>query len=215
MFPIIIFAICMMLCLTDRHAYADEAPRVQIQMFKYSSVEKAEQHAEIFKHVLQTKIYNMVEDLQSRGRYFDYLNSLRIVPQEKNLLFSPAELSNFWKESHALEILSGLVHLKGDTVTVYSQVYLGDLNGSLRKKHIDLEMSIAPGNFRFNNDSHSLITLYALAMDAKRRNLPSDVVASYLSKAHEIAQDLQTALPGDLKDAVEKALEELKTVATK
>lgn len=216
-FLIVILTLGVIFCHMQMLAYAEDGPRAKIHMFKYYGAEAGEQQVGVFKNVLKTKIITMIEELTNVGQNFDYLNDLKFLPIEKDLPSSPREISKFWEESHSLQLLSGTIHSKDNVVTVNSSVYLGDLKGSLSKRLIEIEMSISPNHFRSNHDSHSLMTLYALAMDAKRLNLPSEMVALYLGKAHAIVQDLNAELPEvkSLKDAVEKALEELKTAATK
>jgi hypothetical protein len=196
-------------------ASAEHGPRVYIPVFKYGSSTGTQQILG-FKNILKTKIFTIIEEIIGIDPKFSYLGTINIDSLEQEIPSSLNELSKYWKESHSLQLFSGNIHSEDGDIIVNSSVYLGNLKGSLRSGFIQIGMKLAPDEFR-KQDSHTLITLYALAMDARNLNSSPDVVALYLSKAHTIAQDLDANLPEirSVKEAIEKVLEELKTGSTK
>jgi hypothetical protein len=64
-----------------------------------------------------------------------------------------------------------------------------------------MRFTIEPENVPSTNDTHSLVTYYVLAMDARRLKCKPVVVRDFLSNAYSILQDLKKrpgGIDGDL-----------------
>ena len=175
------------------------SPRLKIKIIKYEGEQQS------IQRILHTKLINLADELQSKGEDFTYLENLQLDPVLNGLSsgYSLKDLSIYWKKSHALEVLSGVVYVKDELPYVVSNIYFGDLADNLNKKMITVEMKLVPEEWKTLNDSHSLVTLFSLAMDAKRTQKPRGVISEYLSSALNIANDL-------IKDDHGKRLEEIR-----
>ncbi|MBA7678840.1 hypothetical protein ES703_87118 [subsurface metagenome] len=103
----------------------------------------------------------------------------------------------------------------GLTYIVYSCFYLGKLRAYLPHEVITVELPIKSTEFANTKDSHTLVILYALAMDARSLGYPKDRIALFLKAAENKISDLERrrgSLSGDLaglKRAIRQATTEL------
>jgi hypothetical protein len=100
------------------------------------------------------------------------------------------------KVPKTLEVLWGLIFIEANgqpTVPeVRSSIYFGELGGKRTKVTVPLQIS--PNELGLASDSHSLVTYYALALEALRLGCPVHVAAGLLSQAKEKAADLAKEL---------------------
>ncbi len=196
-------------------------PRLFVSVFKYSKVHSDQEENEFkeFIEIIRTKILKLAEELKIKGYNFNYLGQLKtsMVLDEKTgkpKIFegSMQELDEHWKRSGALEVLNGRLRHQDKIITVRSNVFLGELKGELATPIITLDMPISDNEFDSTRDSHSLVTLYAMAMDAKNRGRPPYEIISILSEANAIAEDFKKDMPGiqTLQSAIKKSLDEQK-----
>ena len=208
--------------LVHDSAVAENAPRLTISIFKYSGIrtERHENEFDAFKEIIVAKILKLTQEFETKGNRFDYISHLTPsfvsdLASNKHLPFigSQKDLYDHWYSSGALEVLLGRIRSTGSIFSVRSEVFLGDLKGNLENPSLTLDLSIVDEQFDTTRDSHTLITLYALAMDAQGRGRPKDEVLTFLSEAYGRLPDLCEDMPGikDLKKALIMAIEQLRT----
>lgn len=214
---LIIFAILYGLLFIQEPSLGQERrPRLDIELFNYHEALTGEERG--IEHIIDVKIKIMVEELKNRGSEFGYLDSLSVVRRTDDVPNNIGDLHQYWQGTQALEILSGIVDT--DAGTVISNIYIGDLQGSLKSEMINIQMEIAPDEFRSFRDMHSLLTLYALAVDARARHGNTrELISTFLSEAWSIVQDLLQR-PMDLKkngdqinmiqEAIQRDMQELR-----
>jgi hypothetical protein len=223
---LIIIAICLYIVGNfhiNAHAAPDNEfkPRSFVSVFKYSRVHSDQEEKEFkeFIEIISAKILNLAEEFKIKGDNFNYFGQLKtsIVLDEKTgkpKIFegNMQELDEHWKKSGALGVLNGRLRLQDKIITVRSNVFLGELKGELASPIITLDMPITDDEFDSTRDSHSLVTLYAMAMDAKKRGRPPYEILSILSEANAIAKDFKKDMPGiqTLQSAINKSLDEEK-----
>jgi hypothetical protein len=97
-----------------------------------------------------------------------------------------------WEDSWcaALLLLSGTLDRDGSAYLVDSLIYWGQLKPDGMQEYVKARMPITPQGQLTANDTHSLITMFTLAMDAKRRQAHSSVVLKLLQLARNKALDL-------------------------
>jgi hypothetical protein len=183
--------------------------RTSIEIFSYASFNNSDQTAAV-ENLLRQKLEHLVEETISAHPELNGLSKLTIVSKNTQLP-DPGNLATYWKSTHVLEILSGAI--TGSPPVVTSNVYLGDLRGSLAKSTLSVQIEINPKEYRSYRDMHSALTLYALAMDAKTRSPQQHgVVSQYLAEAESLLKSIPN--PDEnaraLSDAVAKDLIALK-----
>ncbi len=198
--------------LSEPALHANENSRLEVTVFKYygGETEKLEPGFEQFKGILDNKLRNMVQEFLSRGEDYAYLSSLKLHFTDQ---FCPSSLDGrrqYMAKTTSLELLSGTVFLIKDTPVIQSTVHFSKIDDPLSESSINIVLKVVPEEFRPARDSHSMVTLFALAMDAKRMNKSTDIIVSYLSKAYSIAADMdleQYPALELLKERIEKKLE--------
>lgn len=175
---------------------AGGGPRRTIVLFDYSGAEQGEAKNQysLFKGALRDKMTVWLEELADLRSGAPFLDDIRLHPQGSaslpDTLAGPRDVEEYWRRNRALELLRGGV-LPGDgSFSVQSRIYLGDLRGGLGSPSVAVSLPIAGSEFANASDSHSLVTYYALAMEAKRLGCPSGVVVGLLGRAREKAADL-------------------------
>jgi hypothetical protein len=198
-----------MLCLLSSPASACDpqaasgGPRRTIVLFDYSGAEQGEAKNQysLFKGALRDKMTVWFEELSDLRRGAPFLDDLRLHPQGgislPDSLAGPGDVEEYWRRNQALEILRGGILPSDGGFSVQTRIYLGDLSGRLGSTSVSVRLPIASSEFGNASDSHSLVTYYALAMEAKRLKCHSGVVVGLLSKASEIAADLVRRNMGD------------------
>ena len=89
-----------------------------------------------------------------------------------------------------------------------SKIYLGNLKGHLNDATITVDLPIKDEEFDTTRDTHSVVTLYALAMDARQMNRPENEINALLAEALSRFPDNHENMPGmtALKEAITQIL---------
>lgn len=195
-------------------------PRLSIPLFRYAGTEdgEAKSHFSRFQAVIAVKLIALAgeflqpdvaeTDLSRRKVAFnsrlEYLSHLALyVPEDGPIpdsLNTLAKRDIYWRRQNALALLRGELW-PGQPHFVDSRVFIGDLRGRFPASEIHVRMPIQPELVPSTNDSHSLVTYYALAMDARQLKCDPAIVRSLLSRAWSVLQDLKRrdgGLVGDL-----------------
>jgi len=220
-----IFSIILLLCLLSSDAFAEH--KLTIALFKYEGAVQG-QEADVkfggFRGILKNKLLNLKKEVlqkwseqQEDGGGLEYLDGIHIEFRDSDS-FSKEEDIHKWmnNESDVLTLLRGSI-ISDDNVTyvVYSNFYLGNLKTYLPNDVITVSLQVKSTEFGNTRDTHTLVFLYALAMDAKRLGYGRDVVALFLKAANNRIADVKRReghLSGDLEQleaAIVKANNEL------
>lgn len=202
------------------NALAD-TPRLTISIFKYGGITTPKQEKEFgaFKDIIIAKIVKLTQELEAKGSQFSYVSSLRAnfvhgVTSDEHLPFrgSGQDLYDHWYSSGALQVMWGRIRSSDSKSSVRSEIFLGDLKGALDAPSLTLDLPIVDEEFDTTRDSHTVTTLYALAMDAEKRGRPKDEVLMFLSEAYGRLPDLPQDIPGmkGLKEAILQSIKEAK-----
>ncbi len=174
-------------------------PRLIVHLFKYGGASELPERRvkfDQFSTIIRQKIQDLGQELASQNEACAYLTGLTVVRSDRELDFSPRDTLEYWKKSNSLQILSGLLDQRGGGFFVRSRPYFGELAAGSPAERVELELNIDAEELGKTLDSHSLALLYALASDARRRNLPSEVVFIYLARAVSIARELDASVAG-------------------
>jgi hypothetical protein len=197
-------------------------PRLIVPLFQYLPTDPAStSQFELFRSVLSTKLSALADEASAAlspsgapqaefpGRLELYLRKGRPL---EDTLEDPAQRRLYWDKSNSLELLRGRVWLgtSGKPHVVQSDIYIGDLRGAFPRSDVVVKLAIDPDEVSTTNDSHSVVTYFALAMEARRLGCDQAISRNLLARAKSILQDIRRragALPGDLA-VLEKVIEE-------
>lgn len=177
-------------------------PRLIIPLFKYSGAEVGEAQNQFsqYKGIIVRKLSALIDELPQ----YTYLENLDIhLPGGlpiTDTLTNRQRRQAYWTDTHALELLRGTLW-SGTPYFVDSEIYIGDLRGRFPRNEVHMRFAIEPENVPSTNDTHSLVTYYVLAMDARRLKCEPALVRRFLSNAYSILEDLKGrsgGLDGDL-----------------
>lgn len=191
--------LCGLLFLSAQQVNAEGPPRLIIKLSKYEGDPQSAFGQ--FYRILKNKLLNMSLELSEKDDpNGDYLAQLELDRTGVEAPLTNEAKLDYWEKTGALAILEGMIFSSGDgEIIILSTADLGELGKNLPKRTIDLELKVTPREFRSMRDAHSLTTLYALAMDAKRLNKPDPVLIAILSKAYAISQDLAPDTSPDIE----------------
>ena len=200
-------SLCFLACsiVLCAHTGAQDQPRTRIMVVPYIGDKEQFQS---FRGIIETKIDRLKEDFPPK---YAYTRDIHLEDAEKK----PSDFEGFWRETGSLAILSGIVFPQNQKSYVNSTFYLYDLKGNLGSDSVTLDLAIEPEEYGATRDTHSIVTLYALAMDAKRLGYPPDVVFRFLSRAYEISTSLPNpARRGDIVRVIEAIKREADSLRT-
>jgi len=89
-----------------------------------------------------------------------------------------------------LALWTGTIETKNDSKTAFSNIYLGRFNGTLAPPEVRLSLPVTMQDVSNTIDTHSMVTFYALAMNARVASCPANVVKALMDKASAKYQDL-------------------------
>jgi hypothetical protein len=169
-------------------------PRAKVYLFDYGGAESddaRDRHSQ-FQAAMLDKAERWGEELSRLGVDADYLEQLQVIKAGKDALAGkPALVGRYWKDSHALQLMSGIVDGASGQYSVRSRMYLGELRGGLESSSLLVGMPITASQFGNVMDSHSIVTFYALAVDAERRHCDRAVAIALLNSLNEKVSDLK------------------------
>ena len=189
---------------------AAASARQTIVLFDYSGAEQGEAQNQYssFKGALRDKATVWVDELADLSEVAPFLGDLGLGGPFPDTLTRTSDVKEYWRRNQALELLRGSIFPVDGSFSVMSRIYLGELSGGLGSTSVLVSLPISPNEFGNANDSHSLVTYYALAMEAKRLQCSPGVVVGLLSRAREKAADLDRRDIGDPEiERVRQAIE--------
>jgi hypothetical protein len=194
----VVVILCGVLLLWAQPVNAQSGPRLLIKLSKYEGDPQSAFGQ--FYIILKNKLLNMSLELSKKNDPSDYLARLELDRTGVEAPLTTEAKLDYWKKTGALALLEGMIFSSGDgEIIIISTADLGELGENLPKRTIDLELKVTPREFRSMRDAHSLATLYALAVDAKRLKKPDHVVINILSKAYAISLDLDSNTSPDIE----------------
>lgn len=195
-------------------ADAKMSQRVLIPLFQYQPTADTTSRSqfELFRSVLTTKLSTLADEAKGAAlaagmRSSGFPTGLGLyLPNNKPLedtLDDSTQRKLYWEKSNALELLRGRVWLgsQGRPHTVQSDIYIGDLRGAFPRPEVTVQLAVEPDEASTTNDSHSVVTYFALGMEAKRLGCDQAISRAFLARARSILADIRRrpgGLSGDL-----------------
>jgi hypothetical protein len=178
--------------------------RLRVSLFNYTP---CEQYYDQFAQLLSSKVNRLSDMLQAKGSQCSYTGRLKLVKEERLFDMSLEEANQYLEKSHSLQLLRGTCSSNGKDVTIYSQVFLGDLHGPLGST-ITIPFKFDPSDVGKTRDFHSLLILYSLAKDAQAKGLGKEIIIAYLSEALGIVAQIKNLEPETLQ-SIKSAIEDM------
>ncbi|MCK5322577.1 MAG: hypothetical protein KAJ45_00480 [Desulfobulbaceae bacterium] len=182
-------------------------PKNEVALFQYEGVGEGGLSSAkfgVFRGILKDKISNLKREvLQGDAHGFDYLEDVYVNFRNKDTFTKPEGINRWLKNQvSVLCLLRGTI-VSDDNVTylVKSNFHLGELKGLFPYDVVKITLPVSSSEFGNTQDSHSLVILYALAMDAKRLGHDKSHIARFLTSANNKLADIKRrggVLSGDL-----------------
>lgn len=186
-----------------------DPPRLELRMYKYNGSEtgEAKNRFSSFYAIVREKLTLIKDEARADGIDLAYLQNLKVKPDAKN--FSAMEpppdddgLAATW-EFHQRHLLLMYGNLQPDDTSTYravSSLFWGPLGPPRIGTTVTAEVPVTPDGSMNARDSHSMVMLVALALDAMRRHCDPALARHLLVKADHKALDLERRgqLVGDL-----------------
>lgn len=196
------------------------APKSQVAIFQYKGANSAtsKDKFEVFQGIIEDKIANLRREVfQDDEQALAYLEDIHVSYYAQDSFTRNANIKRWLKnQSSVLCLLRGTI-VSDDNLTymVKSSFYLGELKEYFPYDVVRIDLPIKISEHANTQDSHSLVILYALAMDARRIGSDSHHVARFLTSALNKLADIKRRsgeLQGDLaklEQAIVQASDEL------
>jgi len=202
-------------------ALVQSAPKSEVALFEYAGVAEGQPTSAkfgAFRGILMDKIANLKREvLQGEDSHFAYLEEVHLSFHDKDNFSKPESINKWLKnQSSVLCLLRGTI-ISDDNVTylVKSSFHLGELHAYFPYDVVRITLPVSSSEFGNTQDSHSVVILYSLAMDARRLGYDKDQIARFLTVAVNKLADIKRRsgpLSGDLAElesAILKATNEL------
>lgn len=200
---------------------ASKNPKKEVAIFKYEGVIEGDTSSvkfSAFRGILEDKITNLKREvLHGDVNEYSYLDQIHITFRDKDNFSTPESINKWLKNQiSVLCLLRGTI-ISDDNVTylVKSNFHLGELKGYFPYDVVQITLPVSSSEFGNTQDSHSLVILYALAMDARRQGYDKSHIARFLTVANNKLADIKRRrghISDDLVDmekAIAKATNEL------
>lgn len=174
-------------CLTLNMAADD---RVFVELYPYALVGAA--NPTTVSTLLKNRFRLLAEQTSSAHPELARVDKVSVVDKTNPFPVSNEALEQYWRSSPTtLQILSGSISSgSGSPDVLTSSIYLGDLQGSLKTRTVNVQLVLTPKELRSFRDMHGALMLYALAMDAKAKKGARGVVSQYLAEAESLLKDV-------------------------
>jgi hypothetical protein len=203
---------------------APRQPRVEVALFKYHGAVSGHDSGvkfDVFRGLVEQKIANLrnevLQDRESRSNALGNLSDVHLNYRGDDLFGVPSDVARWLhNETRVLNVMRGsIVSDDGRNYIVVSRFHLTGPAESGALHTVTVTLPVKSAEFANTRDTHTLVILYALAMEARRAGRLPDEIALFLAAARNIIADLERrsgALTGDLsqiKAAVERAQAEI------
>lgn len=137
------------------------------------------------------------------------------LEQRQGIFKTWPEQESYVTTNHFLSLWQGLIDISAQPPQAVSNIYLGPFKGPLNAPMVTLPLPIRPADMANTLDTHSMVTLYALAMNARASKCPANVSKTYLDMALAIYKDLikQGVNNADV-DAIGRAIKDMNQKAS-
>ncbi len=199
----------------------------EISIFKYKGVMPQHNSAVIFDSFqgllrlklknIRREILNEFPDQSTSNQKLVYLNDKFIFYRNNDTFLTDTHVRQWMvQQSNVLGVLRGTLILDSNQSYALSTEFYPVYDSSYPYETIDIKLPYESTEFGTSQDSHSVVFLYVLALDAIALDLESSYIINFLGLASNKLADIkrrnQGTLPGNLKhieDAIESIIMQL------
>ena len=172
---------------------------LEIALFTYDGVVAGSRSQEKFGNFLRMidqKLINLEAIVKGKpnNREFEYLSEIRLVHRgEDTFPIHDEKAIGIWIRNEGIMLVMRGSLWSDDAVNyrVFSQFHLGALSEFLPRNVISVDLPIVGSELGNTRDSHTLVILYSLLIDARRSNCPTSVISRYLKVANDLIANLE------------------------
>jgi len=212
---LLIFFILAFSVFSFKNVLADKTPRVLINISEFDGVETANSRKYFgqYKGIIKKRISQISSNLSS-GEEYKYLKDLSVI-ESLNKIGSISQREKIWKKTNVLHLLSGIVFDQDNSITVMTQVYMGEIPDYLKKSLVEFELNVSPKEYSKTRDLYSALTLYSILVDAMDKQ-PIHVISKYFGETNNYVNKLDqgSSLAVELNGALEEIENTLKKKRT-
>ena len=182
---------------------------LQITLFNYSGqCPNLSRTFDTFETLIRSKANSLRGMFSLDDKRFDYLSKLNVVRTGDEFVLNNEDAHKYWQQTGSLQLLTGLCKSFPDGDVMQSMIFFGELKGKLPSESFVADLQVSPTEFGKTRDLHTASILYALAQEARNRQLEQDLIIDYLSEARTIAGEITLSSGTQLREAIDKSLEE-------
>lgn len=172
-------------------------PRTIVKVTPYAGARamEAQDSLERFIDILRDKARLWKSDVATLAADAPFLTNFTLQLDRADVMkgdpITAEQAEDFWvKAPKTLQVLYGTVFPSQGQYIVHSSMHLGRLESQSTPTLIQVTLPLQASEMGTANDSHSLVTYYALGLQAHQLQCPAAVTAKLLARANEKATDL-------------------------
>src|SRR5258708_2624472 len=142
-----------------------------------------------FNMVIAKKFRIMSDSLTGRG--LPDIGDIDLLPLHGKL-DTPQKQANYMSQNPYLSLWQGVIQKPGATAKAVSYIYLCPFKGPLSTAEVTLSLPIIADDGANKLYTHSIVTFYALAMNAIASKCPANVPKAYLDQALASFENLKS-----------------------
>ncbi|GAB7027210.1 hypothetical protein [Geotalea toluenoxydans] len=194
----------LLLCIgTPAVATGEDPPRLKITVFRYIGMNERENS---YNDLVMRRLKEKVDDIKREFADSTYIKGLFV---ERGIR-EPRSYEEFVDQAKALQAFTGAM----DQSRLHTTIYLCKLRGSLPKEKVTISTKIAMAEYQELRDLYKMVTLYALAMDAKRLHKTAEAIR-FLQKANSLSYGRNVSKGDDTAMLIRAIKTELKNLSGK
>lgn len=191
------------ICATAFATVASGQPRTEIAIFRYDgavSNSEAMQAFDAFYGMIRQKILNIqdhvTEKLGAESQPMDgldYIFDLKVDPRDDSSGLSRSEVVDWLgNQGGALQAYQGtIIRSQGGGFNLLTRCYVLETPDSTELRAFNLQTTLAPSEFATIRDSHSLMILYGIALEAHRLGVPGHRIMIVIEDAINLIADIE------------------------
>jgi hypothetical protein len=182
---------------------------LQVTLFNYSGLcPDLSQAFDTFAHLVRYKANSLRGMFSPDDKRFDYLSRLSVVRTGRELIENNEEVHNYWQQTGSLQLLAGLCMSSQNGEVMRSQIFFGNLKGKLPSESLQADLPVSANELGNTRDLYTAAMLYALAQEARNRQLQQDLIIAYLGEAETIVHEVDSISGKQLRHAINESLKE-------
>lgn len=222
--PLLILGVLLATQVVEhRSAVAETEFRNSIALFRYRGASgDAARPFDAFRGLIEHKIENLRDHVESAlaqdandSKLVDYMGRLFVRYIDEDNLRNDSQAYNWMQvEVDVLQVLRGTImpNSNQDGFMIFTRCLFIEDPSHDRRRDFKINLALTPEEFANTKDSHSLVILYSVAIEARRLGVEREEIAPIVAEALNAIADLERrtgTLQGDMQE-IKEAWQEFK-----